>query len=85
MPILDLPEKFSITFWARWDALNKWSRIFDFGNGASSNNILVGNQNSDSLTIRFSYYVAKEILIDLSIDNMKNNNFYSITYDNSGS
>lgn len=36
-------DGFTIEFKAKWDAFNSWSRIFDFGNGAESDNILVTN------------------------------------------
>lgn len=45
----------SFTFWARWDALNYNSRIIDLGNGSSSNNIIVANQNTTS-NLYFSVY-----------------------------
>jgi len=33
----------SISFVARWDALQSWSRIVDFGNGAAADNITISN------------------------------------------
>lgn len=36
----------TITFWARWDANNYYSRIVDFGNGPSSSNMIVSNNGS---------------------------------------
>ena len=49
LPILNLPEKFSISFWARWDALYYYSRIYDFSNGKCGNNIDLTNYLSDDL------------------------------------
>mmetsp|Transcript_78809 Transcript_78809/g.149788 ORF Transcript_78809/g.149788 Transcript_78809/m.149788 type:complete len:1113 (-) Transcript_78809:129-3467(-) len=33
----------SISFTARWDALNSWSRIVDFGSGAQKDNVIIAN------------------------------------------
>ena len=38
----------SFTFYARWDALNNWSRIIDFGNGADNNNIVIANEDTSN-------------------------------------
>jgi len=31
----------SVAFWARWDGLQPWSRIIDFGNGPDTNNFFI--------------------------------------------
>ena len=44
----------TISFTARFDALNPWSRVFDFGDGPNTNNILfanAGNTNTASFRI----------------------------------
>ncbi|MEM6451677.1 MAG: NF038122 family metalloprotease, partial [Cyanobacteria bacterium P01_D01_bin.105] len=39
--------------WVNYDSFNNWSRIFDFGNGASNNNIYLTNrQTSNDLVFR---------------------------------
>ena len=32
--------------WVNYDSFNHWSRIFDFGDGAGQNNILLANQGT---------------------------------------
>ena len=59
--IVDLPETinwadgFTIEFEAKWLALNNWSRILDFGNGAGSDIIAVTNVGI-STTLRADVY-----------------------------
>ncbi len=36
---------FTVSAWVRMGAYNNWSRLFDFGNGSSNNNVLVGLTN----------------------------------------
>ncbi len=49
---IDWANGFSIEFEATWEAFNQWSRIFDFGNGPSNNNILVANRlTTDNLIL----------------------------------
>ena len=51
----------SFSFYARWDTLNSWSRIFDFGNGEGKYNILIANEGTSNtfrvfvLTNEWSY------------------------------
>lgn len=40
---IDFAHGFTIEFTAKWDSLGNWSRIFDFGNGAGSDNIFIAN------------------------------------------
>ena len=40
----DLSAGYTVAAWARWDALHNWSRIVDFGNGPSANNIVLANR-----------------------------------------
>ena len=42
----------TIAFWARWDALNHQSRLFDFGDGQRVDNIIIAN-SAASATIGF--------------------------------
>lgn len=42
----DLSNGFSINFNARWDSLNNWSRIIDFGSGINADNIVISNQGT---------------------------------------
>ncbi len=39
----DYSNGFSLQGWVRWDSLAHWSRVFDFGNGSNSDNVLLGN------------------------------------------
>ncbi len=45
---LTLGGALSFSFYARWDAFNSWSRIFDWGNGAYNQNILVANDGTSN-------------------------------------
>ena len=42
-------DGFTIEFKAKWDAFNSCSRIFDFGNGAESDNIWVSNLETKNI------------------------------------
>lgn len=53
--VLGGPDGFSVAFTARWDALNRWSRVVDFGNGARGDNILVANEK-DTDALAFHVY-----------------------------
>lgn len=50
------PMTFAV--WARWDALNNWSRIFDFGNGPESNNIYCTTYNTTDY-IEFGFFIGQ--------------------------
>lgn len=39
----------SIAFWAKWDALNNWSRIFETSNGPDSNNLVIANEGTSNV------------------------------------
>lgn len=41
--------------WARWEAWHSWSRLFDFGNGANTNNIGCANTGGSSSLTCFHY------------------------------
>lgn len=45
----------SVCAWAKWSAFGYWSRIVDIGNGASSDNILLANDETTS-TLRWHIY-----------------------------
>ncbi len=49
----------SFIFWARWDAFNWYSRLIDFGNGASNDNMIVANYR-DTDNLFFSIYKSGE-------------------------
>ena len=40
---VDFSNGFSFTAMVKWDAFKSWSRIFDFGNGENSDNIILAN------------------------------------------
>lgn len=39
----------TFVFWAKWDALNNWSRIFETSNGPDSNNIVIANEGTSNV------------------------------------
>ncbi len=43
----DFSEGMSFTAWVYYDSFKKWSRVFDFGNGAGVDNILVANDGTN--------------------------------------
>ena len=62
-------DGFSVEFMAKWDALNNWSRIFDFGVGQNNNNIFVSNYETSS-NMSFSSRVGSTIYFEGSTVNM---------------
>ena len=49
-----MPLSVSFEFWAQWNQLNYWSRIFDCGNGPFGDNILLSNvANSNDFRAAF--------------------------------
>lgn len=46
---------FSFVGWVKWGSFNAWSRIFDFGNGQASDNILLAN-NETTNSLNFSVF-----------------------------
>ncbi len=71
--VADLPESidwangFTIEFEAKWQKLNSFSRIFDFGNGAPLDNILVANQ-ATSNTLRSATKYDEESADDTNLN-----------------
>lgn len=52
LPAIDIAnEGLHITFKAKWEAFNSWSRIFDCGNGASQNNLFISNYSASTGTL----------------------------------
>ena len=45
----------SFELYVKYDSFNKWSRVFDVGSGASSDNVFVANEDTTS-TIRWEVY-----------------------------
>jgi prepilin-type N-terminal cleavage/methylation domain-containing protein len=60
--VVDLPASidwsngYTIEFVVKWNALNTWSRIMDFGSGAPSDNIVIANESTSIANIRFDTY-----------------------------
>ena len=48
---IDFSNGFSFAGWVKWNAFNPYSRVFDFGNGAASDNILLYNNTSGFLAL----------------------------------
>lgn len=53
-------------FYAQWNSLNSWSRIMDFANGESNDNILIANDNVTN-TFVFSDYNGATINNSITI------------------
>ena len=53
---LEIPENFSISIWGKWNSLNNWSRLLDFGSavGGAGYGFLIANNNTTS-QMNFSY------------------------------
>ena len=59
--LADFSHGFSFSGWVKWDATLKYSRIFDFGEGTSNNNILLCNKGT---TKNLAFYVFKDNVRD---------------------
>ena len=82
---IDFESGFTIEFKAKWDSFNNWSRVFDFGNGSSNDNIIVANK-SEALYFASRNgidSVAKDVLL-LSKPNLKEINEFKIDVIKSG-
>jgi hypothetical protein len=80
----DTPE-FTITFWIYPQQVGLWSRVIDFGNGPTSNNIVICNYLS---TPRFQLYASSVILIEaISAKSLQTNKwqFLSVTLNRNSS
>ena len=69
---------FSVTFWFYlFAATNAWARVFDFGNGANSNNIFLSYSNK--LTLR--YFKEGSLVCDASLTQIRNiNTWYFVGF-----
>jgi hypothetical protein len=74
----------SFTFWARWDAFNSYSRIVDLGNGSSSNNIIVGNYQTQNSLFFSAYNGATETKMWTPTITLGQWDFYTTTVDANG-
>jgi hypothetical protein len=74
----------SFTFWARWDAFNNYSRIIDLGNGASSNNIIISNYQTNSGLFFSTYNSGEKSLITTNTITQYQWDFYAATFDING-
>ncbi|MEJ0002129.1 MAG: LamG-like jellyroll fold domain-containing protein [bacterium] len=52
----DFTDGITITFWAKPTAVQAWSRVFDFGNGFSTDNILLAQDGTSGHVTFFTYY-----------------------------
>ncbi|MGB8686527.1 MAG: LamG domain-containing protein, partial [Microcoleus sp.] len=52
---INYSQGFSLEVWVRYNSLKSWSRIFDFGNGAGTDNILLANKGTTN-TLGFHVY-----------------------------
>lgn len=74
----------TFTFWARWDALNYYSRIIDLGNGSSSNNIIIANYRTEDKLLFSTYNNNIETIMYKSTITLNQWDFYSATVDENG-
>lgn len=84
----------TIEFTAKWDALNNYSRIFDFGNGANKANIALANYAQSNKLVFLARYENSETMlfqnhtVDVGLSNKanykivitKNGNDYDFNY-----
>ncbi|QAA33772.1 DNRLRE domain-containing protein [Clostridium manihotivorum] len=76
---------FAISFKARWDSLNAWSRILDFGNGGGQDNIIISNEGtSTTLSIRIRKSGVEYKLAVANAITIGENAFWSIEVDSKG-
>ena len=52
---INYSQGFSLEVWVRYNSLKNWSRIFDFGNGAGAENIIVAGKGTTN-TLGFHVY-----------------------------
>ena len=52
---INYSQGFTAEVWVRYNSLKNWSRIFDFGNGAGADNILLANKGTTN-TLGFHVY-----------------------------
>lgn len=74
----------TITFWARWDDFKLYSRIIDFGNGPSNNNIIIANYKSQNDLFFSNYIGGTESKMWTPTITISHWDFYSATVDGSG-
>jgi hypothetical protein len=74
----------TFTFWARWDALNFYSRIVDLGNGKGDNNIVVSNYRTEDKLFFSTYNNNIETTMYKSTITLNQWDFYSATVDENG-
>ena len=60
---------FTIDFWVKWNSFaQNWSRVLDFSNGPSSNNVLIGHQTTSS-NFAFEVRVGSSTAINIILSN----------------
>lgn len=75
----------SITFWARWDAFNNYSRIIDLANGSSNANIIVSNyQTAGKFFFQIYSTSTKGVTSSSYIITASSWDFYSATVSDNG-
>ncbi|MGE0079122.1 MAG: PKD domain-containing protein [Bacteroidales bacterium] len=52
---IDFSQGFSYAGWIKWNSFSTWSRLFDFGNGPGSDNILIANSSTNN-NLTFDIY-----------------------------
>ncbi|CAH8295662.1 putative secreted protein (Por secretion system target) [Mariniflexile fucanivorans] len=70
----------TMTFWARWDAFNNYSRIIDLGNGSSSNNIIISNYQTNNGLFFSTYTNGETKLITTNTITQSQWDFYAATF-----
>ena len=78
IPSLEVPENFSISIWGKWNSLNFWSRLVDFGSLASGKGygFLIGNNRTTS--DMFFAYECGNGSVNVNIGTITINTWYHI-------
>ena len=72
---VNFSDGFTIEFKAKWDAFNKWSRIFDFGNGFENYNLFVATYNTTNKLAFSSREGSKERFAKTEVVELNSNSF----------
>ena len=76
---MEIPENFSISIWGKWNSLNNWSRLLDFGSvaGRAGYGFLISHRNTTS-TMVFGYECGNGSSVNNDIGTIVLNTWYHI-------
>ena len=66
--------------WVKWDSFNNYSRLMDFGNGSSSDNILLGNFQTDNTLFFEVWYGASGSTVQIPVDTLQTGKWYHVAF-----